>query len=196
MWKKDDPLYRRAKIEGYRSRAAYKLRELNTAYSIIKKGDRVVDLGCAPGGWMQYAIEIIGSEGIIVGIDLQEIKPFPFSNAFFIRADITDPTLSEKILDILNGRADTVISDISPRLTGIRDKDMEAARTLWFSIFNLARQVLKRDGNFLMKAFYSKELKEFVEEIKVAFLFFKITRPNATRKGSSEVYVVGKGFYD
>ncbi len=196
MWKKDDPLYRKAKIEGYRSRAAYKLKELNIAYNIIKKGDRVVDLGCAPGGWMQYAIEIIGSEGIIVGVDLQEIKPFPFPNAFFIRADITDPTLPEKIEKILNGRADTLISDISPKLTGIRDRDMEAAKTLWGSVFNLARQILKREGNFLMKAFYSGELKEFVEEIKVAFIFFKITRPDATRKGSSEVYVVGKGFYD
>ncbi|MEM7827946.1 MAG: SAM-dependent methyltransferase [Candidatus Aenigmatarchaeota archaeon] len=196
MWRKDDPVYKKAKAEGYRSRAAFKLKELNNSYHIIKEGNRVVDLGCAPGGWMQYTMEVIGAEGTLVGIDLQEIKPLPFPNAFFIKADINDPSVVQKIEELLHGRADVVLSDISPKLTGIRDRDMEEARRLWVSILNITKQILKRDGNFLMKAFYSDELKEFVEKIRSMFLFFKITRPDATRKASSEVYLVGKGFID
>ena len=189
-----DAFYRKAKKEGYRSRAAYKLLELNQRFRVIKRGDRVVDLGAAPGGWLQVAAELAGANGKVVGVDLQPIAPFREPNLIVLQGDIMSAGCIEKIRETLAAPAHCVLSDVSPRLTGIRDADVSRSVELARIALNAACDLLAPGGNFLVKIFMSEELGVLSAEVGEKFSSFDRTRPEATRKGSSEIYLCARGY--
>ncbi len=194
IYQPKDAFYRKAKKEGYRSRAAYKLLDLSRRFQIIKPGDRVVDLGSAPGGWLQVASQLAGEKGKVIGIDTEAVEPLNQPNIVLIQGDITSEENLKRIKDLLGNSADCVISDVSPRLSGIRDADLSRSQELNRSSLNVACQLLKPGGNFLVKVFMGEELKKFFLEVEKFFLSVQRTRPEATRKGSSETYLCAKGF--
>jgi 23S rRNA (uridine2552-2'-O)-methyltransferase len=189
-----DAFYRKAKKEGYRSRAAYKLLELSRRFQLIKPGDRVVDLGAAPGGWLQVAAELAGPKGKVAGVDLQAIQPFHEPNIVVLQGDATSEECAGKIEALLSGAANCVLSDLSPRLTGIHDADIARSVELIQLAHGVARRLLRPGGNFLVKSFAAEELQEFFLALKQDFSAVQRTRPEATRKGSSEIYFCAKGF--
>ncbi len=189
-----DAFYRRAKREGYRSRAAYKLLELNRRFNIIRRGDRVVDLGAAPGGWLQLVSQLTGQEGKVIGVDIQPIEPFPEQNILLLQEDITSEDSQKKVKELLGYWADCVLSDLSPRLSGIHHADVIRSLELSRSALKIACNLLRPGGNFLVKTFVGEELNAFSLELKRHFQSIERTRPEATRKGSSEIYFCAKGF--
>ena len=194
MYNPKDSYWRRAKKEGYRSRASYKLIELNEKFKLIKQGDRVFDIGCAPGGWMQVALEIVGNREFVYGVDIEEIKSFNKPNAIFIRADISKSEERESILKKIGEKVDVVISDIAPHTTGVKISDKANSLALSRESFYFSRLLLKEGGNFLVKVFQGSDSADFFKEIKTSFREAQTTKPEATRKGSAEVYIVGKGY--
>jgi len=194
LYQPEDVFYRRAKKEGYRSRAAYKLIELNRRFHLIRPGDRVVDLGAAPGGWLQVASRLVGKEGRVIGLDIQPIEAFEEENIFLLQGDISSEEIRRKVAELLGAGADCVLSDLSPRLSGIRDADISRSLELGRSALKFASDLLKPGGNFLVKTFVGEELNLFSLELKERFRLVERTRPEATRKGSSEIYFVARGF--
>lgn len=189
-----DPFYRKAKKEGYRSRAAYKLLELNRRFRLIRPGDRVVDLGAAPGGWLQVVSQLVGPKGKVIGVDLQPISPFPAENVVVIQGDIAEPEVAANLKELLPSRADLVLSDMSPRLSGIREADVARALELNRAALQAAAGLLRTGGHFLAKAFVAGEIEIFFRELKERFRSVQRTRPEATRKGSSEIYLIAMSF--
>ncbi|MBI4529513.1 MAG: RlmE family RNA methyltransferase [Deltaproteobacteria bacterium] len=188
-----DAFFRRAKKEGYRSRAAYKLIELNRRFQLIRRGDLIVDLGAAPGGWLQIASQLTGKTGKVFGIDLQPIEPFREKNIHLMQGNIESEETVKRIQELLVSDADCVLSDISPKLTGIHYADVSRSLELALSAFRVAIRILKPEGNFLVKTFVGEETKAFESELKKSFRSVQATRPEATRKGSSEIYFCAKG---
>jgi 23S rRNA (uridine2552-2'-O)-methyltransferase len=190
-----DRYYKRAKQEGYRSRAAYKLLELQQRFRLIRPGDVIVDLGAAPGGWLQVAAKWAGQTGKVIGIDLQPIDAFGEPNIFVLQGDITRPEMARKIAELARGKVHCVLSDLSPRLSGIRDADTARCLELNRTALALAIALLRPGGSFLVKSFVSQELQTFTLELKKHFHSVQRTRPEATRQGSSEFYYLAKGFH-
>lgn len=191
---RQDRYFKKAKHEGYRSRAAYKLLELQQRFRLLRSGDSVLDLGAAPGGWLQVAARIVGPKGKIVGVDLQPIEPLHQSNIALICGDITESEIQQRIKQLLDGSADSVISDMAPKLSGIRDADMARCLELNRIALAAANQLLRQDGLLLIKSFISDDLHQFTAELKQYFSAVQRTKPDATRQGSSEFYFVAKGF--
>jgi len=183
-----------AKSEGYRSRATYKLKQLSDRYGLMRRGAVVVDLGAAPGGWLQIALEEAGGNGFVLGVDLQKISKINGKNVETIVADINKSETREMIREKIPRPADAVISDAAPSLSGVPDVDQSRSLELVMSALGVAEGVLAPGGNFLVKAFQGSMLEEFLKEVRKSFEFVKVTKPMASRKGSAEVYVVGKGF--
>jgi len=191
--RKKEHFYRAAKKEGYRSRAAYKLKQIQSRFHVIRKGDVVIDLGAAPGGWSQVAREIVGEKGLVVGIDLQPIKPI--KGAIFIVGDITKKETIEKIKEkIGNKKVDVIISDMSPNISG--NYSLDHANSIWLAenALDFAKKFLKNNGNFICKVFEGELLKEFLNKVKTSFEVVKLHSPPASRKSSSEIYVIAKIF--
>ena len=194
MERKKDPYYKRAKADDYRSRASYKLKQLDKKYKIIRKGDTVVDLGAAPGGWSQVAMEKVEEEGIVVSVDLNRIKPLDGENFYRIRGDFTDENVQNKIKKIVGGHTKVLISDASPTLTGIKDIDHLRSIDLIESVINIGDNILEDKGNIVIKAFQGEEYKNLIDKLKKKFKVLKTTKPPSSRKKSSEMYIVGLGF--
>jgi 23S rRNA (uridine2552-2'-O)-methyltransferase len=186
-----DYYYRKAKEEKYRSRAAYKILEVVKKHNFIKSGDVVVDLGAAPGGWIQAARKIVGETGFVLGVDLKFIEPLGFSNVQTLIGDVTDPQLAKTIRKILPAPADVVVSDVSPNVSGVWELDHARQIDLAKKSLEIALNVLKVDGNFFVKVFQGDMLKNFVNEIKRHFSFVKLIKPKATRTRSAELFVLG-----
>ncbi len=193
-YERKDYFWRKAKAEGFRSRAAYKLIQLQKCYRIIRKGDRVVDLGCAPGGWLRVIAEAVGPGGRVVGLDRRPMEPFPVGNAFFVRGDIRDEQTAEEVVGWLGARADVVTSDMAPDLSGIAFRDHHSACELVIAGMDFCKRVLKPGGVFLAKAFQGEELVGLQALMKEAFGSVKRIVPDASRKGSSEVYFSARDF--
>ncbi len=193
MYERKDAFYKKAKQEGYRSRAAYKLLELHKTFHVIKRGDRVVDLGSWPGGWAQVAAALVGREGKVVGVDVVELDPLPLDQVTFLQGDATDPALHHTILTLLGGRADVVLSDMAPKLSGIREVDDARAVELCRAALRCARALLRPGGTLLLKVFMGPEHKALLAEVRAVFSTVRMTRPDATRKGSAEMYLVATG---
>ena len=194
MEKHNDPYYKRAKQEDYRSRASYKLKQLDKKFKIIKEGNTVVDLGAAPGGWSQVALEKVGEEGMVVGVDLNRFKKFHEENYYGMRGDFTTPEVQEKIMKIIGGRAKVVMSDASPSLSGIKNIDQLRSIDLTNAVIGIADNILEAKGNLVMKVFQGPEYKQMLDSLKGKYRQVKTTKPPSSRKKSSEMYVVGLGF--
>ena len=188
-----DEYYKRAKASGYRSRASYKLAQLNRRHRLIRRGDRVLDLGCAPGGWSQVARESVGEQGLVVGVDIVEVEPLDYENVFFVVGDIMDDPTIETISSI-SPVFDVVISDASPKITGIWSRDHLLSVDLVDRALSICDRLLRTGGNFVAKVFQGDELDQLQRRVKESFAWTKRTKPKASRGKSSEVYLVGKGF--
>jgi 23S rRNA (uridine2552-2'-O)-methyltransferase len=187
-----DQYHKMAKREGYRSRAAYKLLEINSREGIIKAGDRVLDIGAAPGGWLQVASRFVGEGGYVLGIDLKEIDPLPLKNVETIVADVeSDGAMAEASR---RGPFDVVLCDASPKLSGVRELDRARQLGLSMASLRIAKAVLKRGGHFLTKAFEGPEADELRAELRKCFSEVKTIKPRASRSESSEVFILAKGF--
>jgi 23S rRNA (uridine2552-2'-O)-methyltransferase len=189
-----DSFYKKARQEGYRSRAAYKLLELQQRYRLLRAGDAVIDLGAAPGGWLQVAGRIVGQNGKVVGVDLQAIQPFHERNIILLQGDMASAEIQKSIKELLARPADCVLSDLAPKLSGIRDADMARCLKLNQIALETSIELLRPGGSLLIKSFISNELHSFTAEIKKHFSNVQRTKPEATRQGSSEFYFVAKGF--
>jgi 23S rRNA (uridine2552-2'-O)-methyltransferase len=190
-----DHYFKKAKQEGYRSRAAYKLLELQRRFRLLRPGDAVVDLGAAPGGWLQVAAGVVGPKGRVVGVDREPIQPFHRPNLILLEGDITAPETRAKIREMLGKNADCVLSDLSPKLSGIRDADRARCLELNRTALAVAVQLLRPGGALLIKSFVSQDLRVLTDELKRHFSSVQRTKPEATRQGSSEFYFFAKGFH-
>lgn len=189
--RKRDYYYKKAKEEKYRSRAAYKLLQAVKKYKFISNGDVVVDLGAAPGGWIQAASRIIGKDGFVLGVDLKPIKPFLQNNIQTVIGDINEEETLQQILSILPEKADVVISDVSPNISGIWEVDHARQIALAEQSMKIALKVLKPSGNFFVKVFQGDMFDDFVKKVKEHFRVVKIVKPKASRAKSSEMFVLG-----
>jgi len=185
---KQDYYYWEAKKKGYRSRAAFKLLQMNRAFKLIKQGSWVLDLGAAPGGWSQVAVDLGAN---VVAVDVNFMKPI--EGVTFIQGDITKEETIEKIREVRD-YYDTVICDASPKITGKWTIDHLLSVDLAKAAFNIAKQFLKQNGNFVVKIFQGEEIQRLFNEFKPYFRFKKFHSPKASRKRSAEVYFIGKGF--
>ena len=188
--RKRDYYYQKAKAENYRSRATYKLSQTATTYRFIHRGDVVVDLGAAPGGWIQAARKIAGKTGFVLGVDLKPIDPFPQEYIRTIVADFTEPEALQQIMDFLPRKADVVLSDASPNISGIWELDNARQIDLAGQALNLALSLLRPHGNFFVKVFEGNMLPGFVKKVKKHFEVIKIVKPKASRAKSSEMYLL------
>ncbi|MGL4670324.1 MAG: RlmE family RNA methyltransferase [Methanobacteriaceae archaeon] len=189
--KKKEHYYKKAKESEYRSRASFKLLQLDKKYKIIKEGEKIVDLGAAPGGWSQVALEKVGETGKVVAIDLNKIKPFTEENLYKMQGDFTSTEAQEEIIRYLEGYADVVMSDASPKLTGIKDIDKLRSTDLAQGVLDINKKILKNNGNMVIKVFQGSEYKELLDKIKKEFRSVKTTKPSSSRKKSTEMYVIG-----
>ena len=176
------------------SRASYKLLQLNKRFKVIKSGDKVVDLGAAPGGWSQIALEAVGEEGMVIGVDLEWIRPLDDENFYTIRGDFTNEEILGQVKDLISGMAQVVISDASPKLSGIKDMDNLRSADLADNALKVCDHLLMHSGNFVLKAFQGAEFENIVKNIKERFKTVKTTKPPSSKKGSVEMYIVAKGF--
>ncbi len=189
--KRRDFFYRLAKKEGYRSRASYKLLQANNNLHFIRNGDTVIDLGAAPGGWMQVAREIVGNTGLVIGVDISPIRGFSEQNTKPLRGDIKDPQITSILGEMSGGRADVVLSDVSPNLSGIWEVDHARQLDLAQTSLEIARGLLGSGGSFFCKVFQGDLLDDFLIEMRAAFRVVKIIKPKASRSQSSEIYILG-----
>ena len=184
----------RAKKEHYPARSVFKLKEAQKKFSLIKKGDRVLDLGCSPGSWLLYATELTGKRGRVIGIDLKAIRIKLPPNAKALIADIL--TIDRAWFDEqkLGGRFNVVLSDMAPATTGSKGLDAARSFQLCQTALNIAEMVLQPGGSFMCKIFQGAEFKEFSDVVRNRFKRHKIFKPHSSRKESKEIFVVGLGF--
>jgi 23S rRNA (uridine2552-2'-O)-methyltransferase len=191
----NDPYVRRAKSEGYRSRAAYKLVEIDDKAHFLKRGARVVDLGAAPGGWSQVAAERVGTKGgkgKVVAIDLLDIEAIP--GVTFMQLDFLDEDAPEKLKEMLGGPADIVLSDMAGNTTGHRQTDHLKIVALVETAAEFAREILSPGGTFLAKVIQGGTEHTLLAELKKNFASVKHVKPPASRSDSAELYVLAQGF--
>ncbi|HEC94394.1 MAG TPA: RlmE family RNA methyltransferase [Thermoplasmatales archaeon] len=191
--RKQEFYYKKAKKEGYRARSAFKLLQIQQKYGVLKKGDTVLDLGAAPGGWSQVAKEIVGETGNVIGIDLLPIKPL--KGVYFIQGDIMDAETKDMVKEVIrDSKVDAVISDMSPNISG--NYSLDQARSVWLCEYALsyAEEFLKEKGNFVCKVFEGKDFLSLRKKIKDRFQRVENVIPKASRKTSSEVYLVALSF--
>ncbi len=181
-----------AKENMYRSRSVYKLVQINKSHHILKEGMKVVDIGAAPGGWLQIASKIAGSRGTTIGIDLKEIAPIP--NVITIVGNIENKDDINKLIQLINGKADVVLSDLAPNVSGLWEMDQLKQIDLTKNALEFTKTVLKENGCALYKVFQGENTSELINYLKEFFLNVIITKPDASRKQSSEIYVVCKRF--
>jgi 23S rRNA (uridine2552-2'-O)-methyltransferase len=181
--------YRRlAKDRGYRARSAYKLLQINRSCKILKKGDKVVDLGCAPGGWLQVAVKEVGLSGKVVGLDLKTVAPIV--GATILQGSIEDPNMVSKIAEILGCKADIVLSDLAPNVSGVWELDHARQLSLSTIAFDFAQQMLRVGGNAVFKVFEGEMLNDFRLKLRNSFGKVNLSKPLASRQKSSELYMV------
>ena len=187
-----DAAYRRAKREGLRSRAAYKLEELDRRFGLFRRGARVVDLGCWPGGWLQVAARRVGPRGRVVGVDLRPVDGLGGPAIELITADVADAAVVEAVREALGGPADVVLSDLAPRLSGIRQADAARHAELVRLASERALAWLTPGGTFVAKLFMDPEYEGLIRELRAGFERVRSCKTEATRRGSSELYVVAR----
>lgn len=188
----NDPYVARAKREGYRSRAAFKLLEIDEKYHILKPGQRIVDLGAAPGGWSQIAAKKVGPKGKVVGIDLLPIDPM--AGVDFIELDFLDESAPGKLIELLGGPADVVMSDMAANTTGHKKTDHLRIIGLAEAAIYFAREILAPGGAFVAKVFQGGTENQLLADLKRDFSVVRHVKPAASRADSAELYVLATGF--
>lgn len=194
-WRKQqhqERYFRKAKEEGYRARSAYKLQQIQDKFRIVRRGDAVVDLGAAPGSWSQVLTRLVGSRGKVVALDLQAIEPI--SGVTALQGDMLDPEVQAQVIDIVGGKADVVVSDAAPSTTGIKLRDHVLSIELARAAFEIAKKLLVRKGNMVLKVFEGEDLPALIHDVKMAFHPVKVHTPPATRNESWESFIVARGF--
>ncbi len=187
-----DPYTRRAKRENYRSRAAYKLLQINKRFRVIHRNDPVLDLGCAPGGWSQVAANVVEAKGLVIGVDVDHMDPIP--GITFVRGDMAHDTTQAAARACLGGRlARVVLSDMAPNISGVYGLDHYRSMQLAKLTVDFGLPLLSKGGNLVVKTFEGGDMDAFARHIKTRFARVKRFRPDATRKASSELYVVALG---
>jgi 23S rRNA (uridine2552-2'-O)-methyltransferase len=189
-YRRKDTHYRRARAEGYRARSAYKLTELDRRYRLMRPGDRVVDLGAWPGGWLQVVAERIGPAGRVVGVDIAEIAPLARPNVVLVTGDVRDAATILTVRERLGAAADVLLSDLAPKLTGIRATDEARSTELAATVLDALPVLLRQGGRMLMKVFSGPSHDEAIRRARAAFREVRATRPEASRQGSSELYLI------
>jgi 23S rRNA (uridine2552-2'-O)-methyltransferase len=189
----NDPYVKKAKADGYRSRASYKLIEINEKDKLFRAGNIVMDLGSAPGGWSQIVAPLVGGKGAVIASDILPMDSIIGVN--FIQGDFTDEAVYRQILSTLDGdKVDAVVSDMSPNLSGVATTDQYSSIYLVELALDMARNVLKPGGSFCAKVFQGVGYEEYVKDVRASFTKVLVRKPAASRPRSREVYVVGKGF--
>jgi 23S rRNA (uridine2552-2'-O)-methyltransferase len=188
----NDPYVARAKREGLRSRAAFKLIEIDDKHHILKPGGRVVDLGAAPGGWSEIAARRVGPKGKVIGIDILEMAPI--AGVTFRQLDFLDPTAPEQLEDMLGGAADVVLSDMAANATGHKKTDQLKILALIEAAAEFAGEVLAPGGSFLAKALQGGTDAVLLARLKKDFATVRHIKPQASRADSSELYLLATGF--
>ena len=188
----NDPYVAAARRHGYRSRAAYKLIELDERFHLLRPNRRIVDLGCAPGGWTQVAVERVGGRGRVLGVDLVETAPL--AGALLMCADLRDPDTAAAIRTALGGGADIVLSDMAPATTGHAATDHLRIVALAEAAFDVAEEILEPGGSFVAKVFQGGAEGALLARLKRSFAELRHAKPPASRAESAETYVVAKGF--
>ncbi|MGA7105560.1 MAG: RlmE family RNA methyltransferase [Candidatus Deferrimicrobiaceae bacterium] len=194
MYKRKDAFHAKAKKEGYRSRAAYKLMEFAATEKVVAAGDHVVDAGAAPGGWSQVLLRLVGKKGKVAAVDILPMDPLSGENFRFFPRDITDPSLPAKVVAFLGRKADAIVSDAAPNTTGISFADQARSADLVRSVLSFARETLREGGTFLAKIFEGAESDDVVRELRMSFGQVRRVRPAATRKESFELYLLAHDF--
>jgi 23S rRNA (uridine2552-2'-O)-methyltransferase len=186
-------LYRRlAREQGYKSRAAFKLIEANERYGFLHEGAKVLDLGAAPGGWMQVAAELVGPSGIVLGVDISPIR-LKQENLVSIKMDVYDPSLPTKVREVLGGNPDVILSDLSPSVSGVWELDQTRQVDLTLKVLELSRTLLDEDGGVFCKLFEGERAQEVRDEFRQTFKTVRVVKPAASRNASSELYYYCEG---
>jgi 23S rRNA (uridine2552-2'-O)-methyltransferase len=189
----DDEYVKKAQQEGYRSRAVYKLKEIQDKDHVLRPGIKVVDLGAAPGGWSQVAVQLVGRTGRVVASDILPIDPI--TNVEFVLGDFREESVLNELLNLLgDDKADLVLSDMAPNMSGVDAVDQPRAIYLCELALEMAQQVLKPGGAFLVKLFQGDGSDKFLKDVRQHFKTVKIRKPSASRPRSREVYVLAQGF--
>ena len=189
--RKHDPYYRRAKAMAYRSRAAFKLLQIQSRFHLVQRGDAVVDLGAAPGGWSQIAADLVGREGRVAAVDLVAMSPI--EGVEVLRGDLRDASTQAIVLERLGRPADVVVCDAAPKLSGVRSLDQARAIELARVALDLAGRALRPGGSFVAKAFRGSDYNGLLADVAARFASVKEYTPPASPKGSAEVFIVGLG---
>jgi 23S rRNA (uridine2552-2'-O)-methyltransferase len=189
-----DAYYRRARDEGYRARSAYKLAELDRRYHVLRPGAAVVDLGAAPGAWLQVAGERVGPRGRVVGLDLAAIEPLGAPNVAVVCGDVRDRDTVAAVRAALGRDADVVLCDLAPKLTGVRATDRARCDELFEATLAALAALLRPGGSLLVKMFMSTDFGRHRDRLQGSFASVRTTRVEATRRGSAELYAVAAGY--
>lgn len=187
----EDSNYHRAKQEGYVARSVYKLQELDSRYHLLKSGYKVLDLGCHPGSWLQFAAAKVGAKGMVLGVDIQPLNLELPPQASFVESDLLN--IDVEHLRLNGAGYDLVMSDVAPRTTGVAHADAARSAELTGVAFDLACQLLKPGGNFVAKVFWSQDAAELMQKVKKVFKQAKNHKPTASQSASREIYLVGLG---
>jgi 23S rRNA (uridine2552-2'-O)-methyltransferase len=208
-YRPQDRFFHKAKQDKFVARSIYKLEEIDRRHHLFSKGDRVVDLGAAPGSWLQYVADVVGKKGCVVGYDLVETSAGAINAESFV-ADIADLTAERVLLDVANLLArlkekpppegplppsflvDGLISDMAPKLTGIRDADQAKSVALARLALELAEEIVQPEGYFVAKLFQGRDTDDLVRDVKLIFKDVKLLKPEATREGSREVFLIAR----
>ena len=189
MKKIKDHYFHKAKRDGYVARSAYKLEEIDKKHRILRNGNLVLDLGCSPGSWLQYASRKVGEKGQVLGVDLQTVQLSLPQNVKVIQADIFEMTVND--LEMNGGMVDVILSDMAPKTTGIRDTDAQRSYALNQQVLELSGDLLRPQGTLLVKAFQGAPLEQLRREFSSIFAQVKLCKPKSSRSESVEIFLLG-----
>ncbi len=187
-----DPFRVKAKEEGYPARSVYKLKEIQDEFKLIRPGQRIIDLGCHPGSWLKFCSQTVGPEGQVLGIDLKNPTIRLSPNTFFFKADLT--TVPDETVKEWAGQVELVLSDLSPKTSGIKWLDHQRSLDLNLRALELVFLILKKEGAVVLKIFDGEGTKDFIKKMNGRFKQVHIHKPGSSRRESSEIYLVGQGF--
>jgi len=186
-----DHFFRKAKKEGLRARSAFKIEEIARRFGVLRRGARVLDLGAAPGGFLQVIAQAVGPDGAVLGVDIVPIKPLPVAQVRTVVLDVLAEDFESKLIELQPAAFDAVISDMAPKTSGIRDTDEARSLRLSERALEIARTRGKPGGSFICKLFMGREFEAFRALLRTEYEDVKVVRPEATRGASVEVYLVG-----